>query len=317
MIIKFKTVRFLLSRFSCFLIALVLVSSSSIELSATDPPLVDTIHLKNGGVLHGHVEEIMENKQNMYLVTTTDGTVVKLKRSQVSRVQRPTEDMRAYFSTKNEVPDTVDGHWEMQQWCLDHRLPHQREYHLLRVVELDPDHKDARARLDHKDIDGVWVHRDHFMLNQGYVKDGRGVHRLPKAIEMNDRKEAAEEVVNQWNKQLRQLISRIIKRNDTAALKTLQNIKDPAAVPGLMKIYNEDNQNIQLKKVIIDILGQIESGISQNNLVIIATTAPDIDLDWPSERSICCDNRILTGKESLDRSFTGCDPNPHPVPVPG
>jgi hypothetical protein len=255
---------------------------------ADDPPLVDTIHLKNGGVLYGSVEEITENKQRFYLVRTEGGMTLKLKRSQVSHVQEPTDAMREYLQLKQSMADSVDAHWQMQQWCLDNsrrdsRLARQREYHLLKIIELDPDHKDARARLGHKDIDGVWVHWDHFMLNQGYVKDGRGVQRLPQAIDMHERAEAAEQIVADWNRRLKTLITKITRRSDGDALRELQQIKDPAAVPGLMNVYQEKNQHRRLKETVIDLLGQIEAAPAQNALVVIATTDADLDL---AERAV-------------------------------
>lgn len=265
-------------------VAVALAMAWPSNLQANDPPLVDTIHLKNGGVLYGTAEEIVEDKQRFYLVTTTEGTILKLKRSQVDRVQKPTQEMRDYIDRKNAMVDTVDGHWEMQQWCQQNRLHHQREYHLLRIIELDPDHKDARARLNYKDFDGVWVQRDHFMSNHGYIKDGRGVPRLPVAVEMYEHREAADQVVAEWNKRIRNLMTKVVKRNDQIALKTLTEIKDPAAVSGLMKVY-EDSTDYQTRKMIIDILGQIESGPSQNALVVIATTTPDEHLDL-AERAV-------------------------------
>ena len=133
----------------CFLgIWATLFPSSS---SANDNLLLDKIVLKNGGVMHGQAEEIVENNQKLYRVTTPDGASIKLKRSQVAQIRKPTEAIREYLKRQETMLDTVDGHWEMQQWCVDNQrrdpqLQERREYHLMRIVEMDSDHEDARAR---------------------------------------------------------------------------------------------------------------------------------------------------------------------------
>ena len=255
----------------------------AVQAFAADPPLLDTIYLKNGGVLQGKAEEVTENKQRLWLVTTSEGTILKLKRSQVARVQKPSQEQINYRILKDQMVDTIDGHWEMQEWCQQNRLKREREFHLMRIVELDPDHKDARARLNYKDYDGVWVHVDHFMSNQGYIKDGRGTHRLPLAQEMFENREAAEQVVTEWNKKIKNLMTKV-QRNDQAARRTLTQIKEPAAVTGLMKVYNNTDE-IATKRMIIDVLGQIPAGAAQNALVVIATTTPDNQLSL-AERAI-------------------------------
>jgi len=269
------------SAIALFVTAFLLVPATILQ--AADPPLVDTIYLKNGGTLYGTAEEIVENKQRLWMVTTTDGTLLKLKRSQVARVQKPSAEQLEYEEIKKAIADTVDDHWKMQQWCLDNRLRKEREYHLLRIIQLDPDHKDARARLGYKDFDGEWHHEEHFYSNQGYVKDG-GAYRLPIAIEMKERNELANDQVAQWNKKIRLLTNRFSKRNDRSALMELAAITDPIAVPGLMKAYKEST-NIALSKAIIDTLGQIKAATSRNALVVIATTTPDSQLDL-AERAV-------------------------------
>ncbi|MCP4079765.1 MAG: hypothetical protein GY819_09785 [Planctomycetaceae bacterium] len=277
-----KTFFLILSVYCCWAL-------NSLAVQADETLLLDTVFLKNGGVLHGTAKEITENKQKLFLVQTADGTLIKLKRSQVEQIRKPTDAMREYIQRKDTVPDTVDGHWQLQQWCVDNqrrdpKLQGRREFHLLRVVELEPDHEDARARLGHKEMNGVWVHWDHFMLNHGYVKDGRGVQRLPQAIAMHEREEAADMLVTEWNKKLKNLLTKIIKRNDQAALAEFRNIKDANAVPALMKVYETDSRlDAAARQQIIDILGQIESYASQNALVKIATTDGSLDL---AERAV-------------------------------
>ena len=78
-------------------LVLLLVSGISTGLQAADPPLLDIVHLRNGGRIVGHAQEITENKQKMYLVETEDGAVIKLRNNQVRRIERPSPELRDYL----------------------------------------------------------------------------------------------------------------------------------------------------------------------------------------------------------------------------
>ncbi len=258
------------------LIAVAVCASSMVQ--ASDPGLETKILLRNGGVLYGEVAELTENKQRIYVVTTSDGTVIKLRKSAVRVIERPSEALKQYYQRRDTVPNTVDGHWKMQEWCLENKLREQREYHLLRVVELDPDHRDARARLGFMELNGNWIHRDHHWQAQGYVRDSRGRFRLPEAIQIKERQDAIDNAATEWNKKIKNWINKIERKNDAAAWQSLQSITDPAAIDALMRIYQKENQTIAMRRALIDVFGNIKSRGAQNALVQIATLSSNISL---------------------------------------
>ena len=51
----------------------------------------------------------------------------------------------------------MEGQWKLAEWCHEHGLPDQRKTHLQRVIELDPDHVEARRLLGYSKIDGKWM----------------------------------------------------------------------------------------------------------------------------------------------------------------
>lgn len=267
-----------------FFSALLFACFTFTTLIADDPP-VDTIRLKNGGVLYGFATKVKEDKQHFYIIKTPDGATLKLKVSQVAEVKKPSPALEEYSQKKVAMADTVDGHWEMQQWCIKNRLYKQRDFHLIRIVELDPDHKDARGLLDHKDYNGVWFHRDHFMQNQGYIKIKRGDYRMPESIEMDSQKDVVEKEVTVWTKNVKGWMNKLKKRNDPEARRNLEGIRNPAAVAGLMRMYNARNQDFAVKRMIVEILGQIEAYQAQNALVTIATATSQESLAL-AERAI-------------------------------
>jgi hypothetical protein len=230
--------------------------------------LYDTVHLDSGAQIRGKVTEVTDDRQKFYMVETADGGVIKLRRSQVRQVVKAPAKAAEYLDKLSTLPDTVNAHWEMQQWCLDAGMTRQREFHLMEVVRLDPDHGDAREKLGYKLRNGVWVHEDHFYQIQGYVKDRRGDWQLPASIELNARKDAAEEAIKKEELAIRSLV-RKYERGDRSALAAIEAIREPAAVSGLLETLKGENDPA-LRHAVIEAIGSIPGYAAQNSLVVIA-----------------------------------------------
>ena len=79
--------------------------------------------------------------------------------------------------------DTVEGQWELAEWCRKNGLAKQREVHLRRIVELDPNHQQARFALGYQFLKGEWITRSDARRQEGY-EFYRGKWRTPQEIEM-------------------------------------------------------------------------------------------------------------------------------------
>jgi hypothetical protein len=62
-----------------------------------------------------------------------------------------------YRNRREETPDTAAGHLELANWCAKQRLADQERAHLNRLLQLDPEHLEARERLGFQRVDGQWV----------------------------------------------------------------------------------------------------------------------------------------------------------------
>ena len=114
--------------------------------------------LAGGGRLVGELVNRNESPRQKYVIRTADGATVTLDAAQVRKIlpQRPEE--AEYERIRPTYADTAAAQWELAEWCRQHKLLPQREVHLRRVIELDPEHVEARRALGYSRIDGQWTH---------------------------------------------------------------------------------------------------------------------------------------------------------------
>ena len=139
--------------------------------------------LTGGGRVVGELVNRDESPRQQYVVQVADGAKVTLDAAQVQQVLRPRPEEAEYERIRPTYADTAAAQWELAQWCREHKLTKQREVHLQRVIELDPNHAEARHALGYSQLDGQWVTRDEVMTQRGYVKY-KGQWKLPQEKEL-------------------------------------------------------------------------------------------------------------------------------------
>lgn len=68
--------------------------------------------------------------------------------------------LTAYRRVRSEHPQTVEGQLALAQWCAKKKLADRQRAHLTMVLQLEPDHEQARRLLGFRRIDGDWVSRE-------------------------------------------------------------------------------------------------------------------------------------------------------------
>jgi hypothetical protein len=64
-----------------------------------------------------------------------------------------------YHGRRANTPDSIEGHWELANWCAKQGLSDRERAHLNRLLQLSPDHVAARDRLGFVRVDGEWIAR--------------------------------------------------------------------------------------------------------------------------------------------------------------
>ena len=73
------------------------------------------------------------------------------------RIISTSSKLANYRRLREESDDTLEDHLQLADWCRDRRMPDQERAHLSRVVDLNPNHADARERLGFQLVNGQWI----------------------------------------------------------------------------------------------------------------------------------------------------------------
>jgi hypothetical protein len=236
----------------------------------------DVLELKNGGRIEGQIADPKDNDPSSYAVTTADGVRMTIARADVARVVPQTKDEEEYQRRARAAADTVDAHWDLAQWCRDKGLRNQYREQLTHIIELDPQHAEARQALGYQKVNGQWMLRDDIMAARGLgLYDGKYVTR--QHVELLERDKQARATDVDWANRVERLRRNLAgRRQDRAdqALAELRTIRDPLAGPAIADWLRHE-QDPELKRTLLDISARIDHATTVNALVELSLSDPD------------------------------------------
>jgi hypothetical protein len=242
----------------------------------------DVFVLAGGGRVTGDLVNPDESPRKKFIIDTGDGARITFNASQVKQRLRPRPEEVEYEKIRPTYPDTVEGQWELAQWCRDHRLTAQRETHLQRIIELDPDHVEAHRLLGYNKIGGEWVTPDEAMLKKG-LKKYKGKWLTPQEIESATKAQERESAQKEWFPKVKRWRNWLGTDRDAQARENFLAIHDPAAVKALAMQLSDENSP-QNRVLFIETLAGIGSSEA-----IMALAAQVIDEDLDEIRLTCLD----------------------------
>jgi len=236
----------------------------------------DVFVLRQGGRLRGTWLNPKEPQPKQYAIRTEEGAVLKLDAAQVrlALVQDPTAAQ--YERRLEQCPDSIDGHWQLAEWCREQDLKEQRETHLQRILDLDPDHVRARHALGYSQIRGQWVTREGIQQRRGY-RLYAGRWRLPQEIELLEASQAAEQAEKRWLAQMARWREMLNTTAATEAYRGFAGIRDPQAVHGLKVLLQQEAYRL-VKLLYIDALERIGTPPAIDALVGATLQDPDEEI---------------------------------------
>lgn len=212
--------------------------------------------LDSGGRVAGELLNPDQFPRTDYVVRTDDGVVFKIERSQVveTGIQRP--EAVAYERIWPRFADTVEDQWKLAEWCRENTLLEQRNNHLERILQLDPDHADARRILGYMRRDGQWTTRSDEYRDRGYVHF-EGKWRTPQEIQLIESARRHDEAQREWTKKIKNYRDQLKSGNGAAeARQAILAIDDPAALSAVTAALSEES-NPHTRELFLHALGNI------------------------------------------------------------
>ena len=236
-----------------FVLALALALSISQSLRA------DLIRLNSGGELRGLIPSGKGATSGKEVtIVTLSGTVVTVAQEEIQFITKRPLKIEEYETRALRTPDTIEDQWALAEWCREQNLKSQRDEHLERIIELDPDHEKAHYGLKHTQVNGEWMSKEERMTSQGYVfHKGRWI--TPQELELAEKTEAEREREERWFQQVylwKNWLTGTHAPRVRDAVKAFRELKDPDAVPALVKNF-QDEDSKQLRAMYIQVLGNI------------------------------------------------------------
>jgi HEAT repeat protein len=239
----------------------------------TTPLVADTFILDNGGQIEGEWLNRDEQPLTKYDVRR-GGVTLTLPLTQVREAIRQTPAELEYARRVPTAADTVEGQWELAEWCKKNALAKQREVHLRRIIELNPNHQQARFALGFQFQKGEWITRSDARRQEGY-EFYRGKWRTPQEIEILENRARNDLAEKEWLVRLKRWRRELDDRDKSKlAHESLAAIRDPIAARPIGEVFGRER--IRAVKVLYaDILAAIGNGEATKILVERALVDPD------------------------------------------
>lgn len=243
------------------------------------PSQAEVVLLRSGARLEGEVLNPTRSKDDLVEVVPVEGLKLTLAPAQVKGVLVETKVEKDYKEAVAKLPDTLEKHLEMAQWCLDAGLTQERKYHLTQVLKHDPNHEMARAILGYVKVGSSWMTQDEAMHRQGYVLKG-GAYRLQQEIEIMERAHQWELDVKAWRKNVKMWFGWLAGKGRGAdkALENLRGIRDEAAAPALAEAVADPRLPRELRLLCLDVLTQFPPNYYAATLIKIGSGDVDPEM---------------------------------------
>lgn len=244
--------------------------------------------LANGGRVAGELLNRDQSPRRTYIVRTPEGATITIDAAQVKKILRPRPEQAEYERIRSTYADTAASQWELAQWCRKHKLLAQRETHLRRVIELDPDHVEARRALGYSQVDGRWTTQDEVMKRRGYVRY-KGKWKTPQEVRVAKDKRKLEIAQKVWFQKLKRWRGWLGSDRDQQARENIRAIDNPAAVKALtFGLHNDADPQVRL--LWIEALAKIDT-IETARAMAIASLSDPVE-----EVRLTCLDRLETKK---------------------
>lgn len=241
----------------------------------------DTIVLRSKAKLYGTVEsESVEDGRKIVVFRPRDGGVLKIDVAKMvyqGKIRKIDEIDRNYNQYIETIKDDPASHWELYEWCGDQpqgrvRFKDQRQFHLERISELDPNDSAAKRKLGFDFIkeQNRWVPEKLYQKTLGYEKRGTGwspvlQREIDKGFdEIEAIKGQRKSAFRIWKKELAKG-----RLNPTVLKEELFKICDPLGVVIVFEAAREEPRPA-VRALYVEAIGRVPTRVALNALCVFA-----------------------------------------------
>lgn len=199
----------------------------------------DTFVLQSGGRIEG--QWLNRQEQPLLRYEILAGSVrVTLAVDQVREAHVTSTAQQAYPARAAATPDTPAGQWDLAEWCRKNGLTAERHTHLRRVLELNPNHVEARRALGYQYLGGRWVTRADLRREEGYELY-RGKWRTAQEIAILEERAQQEQAEKEWLVRLTRWRRDLEQRDrKPQVMALLTQVRDPLAARPLGVLFAKE-----------------------------------------------------------------------------
>jgi hypothetical protein len=174
----------------------------------------------------------------------------------------------AYALRRAEAPKTVAGQLALAGWCRKQDLYAQERAHLAQVLEINPNHADARERLGFRRLQGRWITEQQIQ-------------------EINRQQQVQLQALTAWRPRIVKLRNDLLtgdQRERQLAESLIRTISDPEAIPALEGVLS--NQSEAAARMVLDALANMTHQQAALSLSRHAVMSPWEDIRLEAARAL-------------------------------
>jgi len=279
-------------------LAVALVFSLASLWAACRPAGAEVFVLTTGGQVSGEWLNRDETPRKKFVIQTPGGGRITLDRPQVKNVLYTRPEESEYERIRPSYTDTVEGQWTLAEWCRTQRLTAQRQTHLKRVIELAPNHVEARQALGYSQVGGKWMTQEDVMISRGYRRY-KGRWRTPQEIELLEGNRKIELAEKEWAQKLKRWRDWLESDRAPLARESILSVDDPQAVAALARIL-QDDPSPQARLLYVEALAKIGTPQATKILAVCSIEDPNEEV-----RLTCLDHLEKTKDPDVVAYYVG------------